>query len=140
MMALDGGRIGIASQALGIGLRATSCARDYMRGRQDVREQQGMLWDLADSVTQLEAARLLTLRAASLKQEGRPHSQEASMAKVYATEAAWKAAVRAVDLTADAPNAVRAVAERCLRDARVTRIYEGTSEVQRIVISRSVLR
>jgi alkylation response protein AidB-like acyl-CoA dehydrogenase len=139
MMALDGGRIGIASQALGIATRALDCARAHLRSIPTLHDEQGRLWKLADSVTDLEAARWLVLRAASMKEAGVSFSKEASMAKVYATEAAWRVVNRSVDLTADAEDELRIITERCLRDARVTRIYEGTSEVQRIVISRAAL-
>jgi len=139
MMALDGGRIGIASQALGIATRALECATTHLRSSRGLSDEQGRLWKLADSVADLEAARWLVLRAASMKEAGVPFSKEASMAKVYATEAAWRVVNRAVDLTADAEDELRVITERCLRDARVTRIYEGTSEVQRIVISRAAL-
>jgi alkylation response protein AidB-like acyl-CoA dehydrogenase len=95
---------------------------------------------LADAATELEAARLLTMRAAWLKEHGRAFSREASMAKLYASEAAWRACDAAIQLhggygyTRDFP------VERYARDCRVTRIYEGTSEVQRIVIARSLLQ
>jgi alkylation response protein AidB-like acyl-CoA dehydrogenase len=144
LAALDGGRIGIASQALGIGLAALDSARAYVKERvqfgRPIGEFQAVQFRLADVATELEAARLLTMRAAWLKEHGRAFSREASMAKLYASEAAWRACDAAIQLhggygyTRDFP------VERYARDCRVTRIYEGTSEVQRIVIARSLLQ
>lgn len=143
LRALDGGRIGIGSQALGIGFAALDAARSYAKQRQQfgqaLADFQAIQFMLADTQTELEAARLLVLRAAWLKDQGRAFTREASMAKLYATEAAWRATDRALQIhggygyTKDFP------VERYLRDVRVTRIYEGTSEVQRIVIARALL-
>ncbi len=143
LAALDGGRIGIGSQALGIGLAALDAARVYVKQRvqfgRPLADFQAIQFRLADAATELEAARLLVLRAAWLKEQGRPFSREASMAKLYASEAAWRACDAAIQVhggygyTRDFP------VERYARDCRVTRIYEGTSEVQRIVIARSLL-
>lgn len=140
MMALDGGRIGIASQALGIGLAALDRAVAWTREHGDAAAEQGVQWALADTATELEAARMLTLRAASLKEQGRPFSREASHAKVYATEKSWAACNRALEVMGEDGLAVEHGVERNLRDVRVTMIYEGTSEVQRIVISRDIMR
>ncbi|MBL4688172.1 MAG: acyl-CoA dehydrogenase family protein [Nannocystaceae bacterium] len=140
MMALDGGRIGIASQALGIGLAAVDTAVQWVRDNVAAAQEQAVLWALADSATELDAARLLTLRAAGLKERGASFSQEASHAKVYATERAWKACNRVLDVMGEAGLDRAAGVERNLRDVRVTMIYEGTSEVQRIVISRNIMR
>ena len=140
MMALDGGRIGIASQALGIGLSALDRAVAWTREHGDAAGQQGVQWALADAATELEAARMLTLRAASLKEQGRAFSREASHAKVYATEKSWAACNRALEVMGEDGLAVEHGVERNLRDVRVTMIYEGTSEVQRIVISRDIMR
>ena len=140
MMALDGGRIGIASQALGIGFSALDRAVAWTREHGDAAGQQGVQWALADTATELEAAHLLTLRAASLKEQGRPFSREASHAKVYATEKSWAACNRALEVMGEDGLAVEYGVERNLRDVRVTMIYEGTSEVQRIVISRDIMR
>ena len=144
LAALDGGRIGIASQALGIGTAALEAARAYVKQRHQfgraLADFQAVQFRLADMATELSAARLLTLRAAWLKEQGRPFSREASMAKLYASEAAGRACDAAIQLhggygyTRDFP------VERYARDCRVTRIYEGTSEVQRIVIARSLLQ
>jgi alkylation response protein AidB-like acyl-CoA dehydrogenase len=143
LAALDGGRIGIASQALGIGQAALAAAKSYVRQRVQfgrvLADFQAIQFRLADVATELEAARLLTLRAAWLKEQGRPFTREASMAKLYASEAAWRACDAAIQVhggygyTRDFP------VERLARDCRVTRIYEGTSEIQRIVIARSLL-
>jgi alkylation response protein AidB-like acyl-CoA dehydrogenase len=144
LAALDGGRIGIASQALGIGQAALAATRAYVKERRQfnhaLADFQAVQFRLADVATELEAARLLTMRAALLKERGKPFSREASMAKLYASEAAWRACDAAIQLhggygyTRDFP------VERYARDCRVTRIYEGTSEVQRIVIARSLLQ
>jgi alkylation response protein AidB-like acyl-CoA dehydrogenase len=144
LAALDGGRIGIASQALGIGQAALAAAKDYVRQRvqfgRPLADFQAIQFRLADVATELDAARLLTWRAAWLKEQGRPFTREASMAKLYASEAAWRACDAAIQVhggygyTRDFP------VERYARDCRVTRIYEGTSEVQRIVIARSLLQ
>lgn len=140
MMALDGGRVGIASQALGVGLGAVEAATGFVAGDAGRRGEQWVQWALADAATDLDAARLLTLRAAWLKEQGQPFSREASIAKVFTTERAFGACNRALEAMGaagcDEGNAV----ERGLRDVRVTMIYEGTSEVQRIVISRDIMR
>lgn len=144
MMALDGGRIGIASLALGLGHRATEIARDYALEReqfgQAIARFQAIQWMLADSATELDAAMLLTRRAAWLKQQGRPFTRAASMAKLYASERANLACDRAIQVLGGYGYATEYEVERLLRDVRVTRIYEGTSEVQRIVIGRNILR
>jgi alkylation response protein AidB-like acyl-CoA dehydrogenase len=143
MMALDGGRIGIASQAIGIARAALEESVRYAKERHafgvPIAEHQAIKWKLADMQTQIDAAHLLCIRAAWLKENGRPFSLSASMAKVFASEAAIRVCNDAVQVhggygyTRDFP------AERHLRDARVTTIYEGTSEVQRVVIARGIL-
>jgi alkylation response protein AidB-like acyl-CoA dehydrogenase len=142
-MALDGGRIGIASQALGIGEAALDAATSYAKERKTfgkpIAEHQAIQWMLADSRTELDAARLLALRAASLKQAGRPFSQEAAMAKLYASEAAGRVCDRALQVHGGYGYVQEYDVERHYRDVRVSRIYEGTSEIQRLVISRGVL-
>lgn len=143
MMALDGGRVGIASQALGIGLAATEAAARHVRAHEDPepvwREQQAVQWALADNATELDAARLLTLRAAWLKEQGRTFSREASVAKVFSTERAFAACDRALEIMGAAGTDEAEGVERRYRDVRVSMIYEGTSEVQRIVISRNIM-
>ncbi|MFT5358028.1 MAG: alkylation response protein AidB-like acyl-CoA dehydrogenase [Polyangiales bacterium] len=137
MMALDGGRIGVASQALGIAESAFDEARAFVKGME--KPDQGVLWRIADMRTRLDASKLLILNAANLKQRAQPFSQEASIAKAFATEGAWKVCNEAVDVMGDAGLTRGNRAERALRDSRVTMIYEGTSEIQRVVISRGAL-
>jgi len=134
MMALDGGRVGIASQAVGIASAALDAAAAYARARPDANS----VALLADARTELDAAWLLALRAASLKEAGRPFSQEASVAKLFASETAWRVTNRAVEL--HGVDGCEATVERHLRDSRVTMIYEGTSEIQRLVIARALLK
>ena len=144
MTALDGGRVGIGSQALGIGLAALSEARNYALERKSfgkpIGNLQAIQWMLADTATELEAARLLTLRAAWLKEQGKPFTQEASMAKLYSSEAANKACYRGLQIHGGYGYVKEYPIERLTRDARVTTIYEGTSEIQRLVIGRTLLR
>jgi alkylation response protein AidB-like acyl-CoA dehydrogenase len=143
MMALDGGRIGISSQAIGIARAALEESVQYARDRKQfdkpIAEFQATQWKLADMTTELDAANLLTLRAAWLKGQHRAFSREASMAKVFATEAANRICNKAVQIHGGYGYIREFAAERHLRDVRVTMIYEGTSEVQRIVIARSTL-
>ncbi|HEX2572820.1 MAG TPA: acyl-CoA dehydrogenase family protein [Polyangia bacterium] len=165
MMALDGGRIGIASQACGVARTAISACVAQLRaeagpgsGRMDPggdddpplcelgefgaprAPQQAFQLRLADMATELDAARLLTLRAAWLKQSQQPFSREASVAKLYASEAAGRICDAAVQLLGLAGYGRAAGVERLVRDVRVQRIYEGTSEIQRIVIARTLLK
>jgi alkylation response protein AidB-like acyl-CoA dehydrogenase len=141
---LAGGRIGIGSLGLGIGLAAMDYATKYSLERSQfgrkISEFQGIQWKIADMYTRLEAARLLLMNAAFKKEQGRTFSKEASMAKVFATESANMACYEAMQIlggygyTRDFP------VERFTRDARITTIYEGTSEIQRLIISREILR
>ncbi|MBL8602870.1 MAG: acyl-CoA dehydrogenase family protein [Myxococcales bacterium] len=144
MMALDGGRIGIGAQCVGVATAALEEAVAYAKDRQQfgktIGEFQAVQWMLADAKTELEAARLLVLRAASLKEARRPFSQEASVAKLFASETAWRVVNRAVQVHGGYGYTREFAAERHLRDIRVAQIYEGTSEVQRIVIARNLLR
>jgi hypothetical protein len=141
---LDGGRIGIASQAIGIARSALGTATEYAKERkqfgQPLADFQAIQWMLADSATELEAAQLLVYRAASLKERGSPYSREAAMAKVFATEAGNRACHKAVQVLGGYGYVSDYPVERHLRDIRVSTIYEGTSEIQRLVISRSLLR
>jgi alkylation response protein AidB-like acyl-CoA dehydrogenase len=143
MMALDGGRIGISCQAIGIARAALEESVAYAKDRKQfdkpIAEFQAIQWKLADSQSELDAAHLLAMRAAWLKEQRRVFSREASMAKVFATEAANRICNRAVQIHGGYGYIREFAAERHLRDVRVTTIYEGTSEVQRIVIARSVL-
>lgn len=143
MMALDGGRIGISSQAIGIARAALEESVAYAKDRKQfdkaISEFQATQWKLADMQTEIDAAHLLAMRAAWLKEQRRVFSREASMAKVFSTEMANRVANRAVQIHGGYGYIREFAAERHLRDVRVTTIYEGTSEVQRIVIARSVL-
>jgi alkylation response protein AidB-like acyl-CoA dehydrogenase len=142
--ALDGGRIGIASQANGLLAACLEASSRYARERQQfgrpIAEFQPIQWKLADMAVALEASRLLVRRAAWLRDQGRPHTAEASMAKLFASEAANRAATQAVQIHGGAGYLKDFPVERYFRDAKVTEIYEGTSEIQRIVIARSLLR
>ena len=142
LSALDGGRIGIASQAIGIARAALSTATEYAGERrqfgQAIGEFQAIRWKLADAATELDAAQLLTFRAASLKEKGVPYSKEASMAKLFATEAGNRACHAAAQVLGGYGYIREYPVERHLRDIRVTTIYEGTSEIQRLVISRAL--
>lgn len=144
MTALDGGRIGVASQALGIGLAALQEAKSYALERQSfgrpISAHQAIQWMLADCATELEAARLLTLRAALLKEQKLAFTREASMAKVYASETANRVCYRALQIHGGYGYTKDYAVERLTRDARVTTIYEGTSEIQRLVIGRDLTR
>ena len=144
MMALDGGRIGISAQATGIATAALEEAATYARDRRQfdrpIADFQAIQWMIADSRTELDAARLLCLRAAQMKLEGKPFTREASMAKLFASEAAGRICDRALQVHGGYGFVRDFAAERHVRDVRVTRIYEGTSEIQRTVIARNVLR
>ena len=144
MSALEGGRVGIAAQAIGIGAAALQAAVRYARDRKafgkPIAEHQALRFMLADVDTGLAAARLLVLRAAALKEAGLPFVREGSMAKVFATEKANFACDVAVQVHGGYGYIDEFPVERHYRDARVTTIYEGTSEIQRVVIARDVLR
>ncbi len=142
-MALDGGRIGIASMSLGIGLEAIDYAAEYVKQREQfgrpIASFQGIQWKVADTYTELEAARLLVLQAAFLKQKKKPFTTAASMAKLYASEAANRACYEAIQLLGGNGYTAEFPVERLYRDVRVTTIYEGTSEIQRLVIAQQIL-
>ena len=144
MVALDGGRIGIGSQACGVARACLEASARYALERkafgQPIGEFQAVRWFLANMRTELSAAELLTLRAASLKEAGRPFTREASMAKVFASEMANRAADKAVQIHGGYGYLDEFPVERYLRDARVQTIYEGTSEIQRLVIAREILK
>lgn len=143
MMALDGGRIGIASQAIGIAEAALAAGLEYAKERKTfgkpIAEHQAIQWMIADARTELDAARLLTYRAAYLKQTQQSFSAQAAMAKLYASEAAGRICDRALQIHGGYGYVKEYDVERYYRDVRVSRIYEGTSEIQRMVIGRSVL-
>ncbi len=143
MSGLDGGRIGIASQSLGVAQAALDAAVEYAKNRKQfgctISKHQGIRWQIADMATQIEAARQLVLSAAAMKDNKKKYTAQASMAKLFASEMVNKVTARAIQIhggygfTKDYP------VERFYRDARVFTIYEGTSEIQRIVISNAVL-
>jgi alkylation response protein AidB-like acyl-CoA dehydrogenase len=143
MMELDGGRIGIGSLAVGVGLAAIDFATQYVKEREafgkTLSSFEAIQWMIADSYTELEAAQLLVLRAAFLKENRQPFTKEASMAKLFATEAARTAAFHSVQMLGGYGYTQEYPVERYLRDVIGTTLYEGTSEVQRIVIAREVL-
>lgn len=141
---LAGGRIGIGSLALGIGLAALDYARNYAIERQQfgqaIAEFQGLQWLLADHYTELEAARLLLLSAADRKAQGLPFMKQAAMAKLYASEKANQACYSALQLLGGAGYLEDHPLERFARDVRVTSIYEGSSQIQKIIIARELLQ
>jgi len=141
---LAGGRIGIGSLGLGVGLAAIDYATQYSTERaqfgQKISNFQAIQWMIADTYTELEAARLLLMNAAFKKEQGKPFAKEASMAKMYATEAANRACYKAVQMLGGYGYTVDFPVERYARDARITAIYEGTNEIQRTIISREILR
>ncbi|MEH6626419.1 MAG: acyl-CoA dehydrogenase family protein [Motiliproteus sp.] len=140
---LAGGRIGIGSLALGIGQAAMAYAVEYVKERKQFGKAlagfQGLQWMIADRMTELEAARLLLMSAASKKQQGLPYGTEASMAKLFASEKANKACYSALQLLGGYGYMQEYPLERYSRDVRITSIYEGTSEIQRLIIARDVL-
>jgi butyryl-CoA dehydrogenase len=144
LSALDGGRIGIAAQALGIAQACLDEMISYARQRRQfdrpIADFQAIQWMIADSATEIAAAELLMEQAALLKDAGRPFTRQASMAKLFATEAANRIAYRAVQIHGGSGFVNEFRVEQLYRDVRVTTIYEGTSEIQRLVIARSLLR
>lgn len=144
MRTLAGGRIGIASQALGIASGAYELSVKYSKERKafgtEIMNHQAIAFKLADMATRVEAARLLCFKAAWEKDTNRDYSLSSSMAKVYASETAMWAATEAVQIHGGYGYVKEYHVERLMRDAKITQIYEGTSEVQRIVISRSILK
>jgi alkylation response protein AidB-like acyl-CoA dehydrogenase len=143
MMALDGGRVGISAQAIGIARASLEESVRYAKDRKQfdkaISEFQATQWKLADMKVELDAAHLFCMRAAWLKENKRPFSREASMAKLFATEAANRICNKAVQIHGGYGYIRDFPAERHLRDVRVTMIYEGTSEIQRLVIARGML-
>jgi alkylation response protein AidB-like acyl-CoA dehydrogenase len=143
MWALDGGRIAIAAQALGVGQAALEAAVQHAKQRetfgQPIASYEAIQWMLADSATELEAARLLTLKAANARDHHDRPTLEASMAKLSASQAAHRAADRAMQILASEGYRRGSIVERLFRDARATEIYQGTSEVQRMIIAEHIL-
>ncbi|MBP7239685.1 MAG: acyl-CoA dehydrogenase [Saprospiraceae bacterium] len=144
MSTLDGGRIGIAAQALGIAAGAYELALKYAQERttfgKPIMSHQAISFKLADMATEIEAARLLVYRAARMKDLGMDYSTAAAMAKLFASEVAMKTTVEAVQIHGGYGYVKEYHVERLMRDAKITQIYEGTSEIQRLVISRAVLK
>ena len=144
MNTLDGGRIGIAAQAIGIARASMEDALAYAKERkqfgQPISDFQAIQWMLADMATEIDAARLLTWRAAWMKDRKMRHSKESSMAKLYASEVAMRAAVKGIQIHGGYGYIKEYPAERHFRDAKITEIYEGTSEIQRLVISSALLK
>ncbi|MCS6916672.1 MAG: acyl-CoA dehydrogenase [Chitinophagales bacterium] len=144
MKTLSGGRIGIAAQALGIASGAYELALQYAKQRKafgvEISQHQAIQFKLADMATEIEAARLLTLKAAWEKDQHLDYTLSASMAKVFASEVAMRTTIEAVQIHGGYGYVKEYHVERLMRDAKITQIYEGTSEVQRIVISRSILK
>lgn len=143
MKTLSGGRIGIASQALGIASGAYELALQYSKERKafgkEISKHQAIAFKLADMATEIDASRLLCLKAAWLKDNGKNYDKLGAMAKVFASETAMKTTVEAVQVHGGYGFVKEYHVERLMRDAKITQIYEGTSEIQRIVISRSIL-
>jgi butyryl-CoA dehydrogenase len=144
MNTLDGGRIGIAAQAIGIARASLEDALAYAKERkqfgQPIAEFQAIQWMLADMATEIDAARLLAYRAAWLKDRKSRHSKESAMAKLYASETAMRAGVKGIQIHGGYGYIKEYPAERHFRDAKITEIYEGTSEIQRLVISSALLK
>ncbi len=141
--ALDGGRIGIAAQAVGIAQAALEAAVAYARERKSfgvpIGQHQMVQWMLADMATAIEAARLLAWRAAWLKDQGRPFGAQAAMAKLFASETAMRVTTDAIQVHGGYGFIKEYQVERHFRDAKITQIYEGTSQIQKLVIARHLL-
>ncbi len=144
MKTLSGGRIGIAAQALGIASGSYELSLEYSKQRKafgkPISEHQAISFKLADMATEIDAARLLCLRSAWLKDQGLNFDKESAMAKLFASETAMKSATEAVQIHGGYGFVKEYHVERFMRDAKITQIYEGTSEIQRVVISRSVIK
>jgi alkylation response protein AidB-like acyl-CoA dehydrogenase len=144
MKVLSGGRIGIASQALGIASGAYELALAYSKEREafgkPINKHQAISFKLADMATEIEAARWLCLQAAWLKDQGKNFDKESAMAKLFASRVAMETTVEAIQIHGGYGYVKEYHVERLMRDAKITQIYEGTSEIQKIVISRFVLK
>jgi alkylation response protein AidB-like acyl-CoA dehydrogenase len=141
---LDGGRIGIASQAIGIGRAVVEDAVTYAKTREQfgkpITSFQAIQWKLADMATELDAAELLTLRAAWLETHKKPYEKEAAMAKMYASDAAMRAAVEGVQILGGYGYSKEYPMERHMRDAKICQIYEGTNEIMRLVVAKNLIK
>ena len=144
MSTLNGGRIGIAAQALGIASGALELSLKYAKERKafgvEIAKHQAIQFKLADMATKIEGARLMCLKAAQLKDAGQDYSQASAMAKLYASQVAMEVTVEAVQIHGGYGFVKEFHVERLMRDAKITQIYEGTSEIQKIVISRGLLK
>lgn len=144
MKTLNGGRIGIAAQALGIAEASLEAAVNYSKTRKafgtEIKNHQAIQFKLADMAVQVEAAKLLILEAAALKDAGKDYTKQAAMAKLYASKAAVDCALEAIQIHGGYGYVREYLVERYLRDAKITEIYEGTSEIQRVVIARELLK
>jgi alkylation response protein AidB-like acyl-CoA dehydrogenase len=141
---LDGGRIGIAAQAVGIGRAVLDEALPYAKTREQfgkpISAFQGIQWKLADMATELDAAELLTLRAAWLEDNGKPYEKAAAMAKMYASDAAMRASIEGVQILGGYGYCKEYAMERHMRDAKICQIYEGTNEIMRMVIASNLFK
>ena len=141
---LDGGRIGIASQAIGIGRSVLEDAITYAKTREQfgkpITAFQAIQWKLADMATELDAAELLTLRAAWLEDHKKPYEKEAAMAKMYASDAAMRASVEGVQILGGYGYSKEYPMERHMRDAKICQIYEGTNEIMRLVVAKNLIK
>jgi alkylation response protein AidB-like acyl-CoA dehydrogenase len=141
---LDGGRIGIASQAIGIGRSVIEDAVSYAKTREQfgkpITAFQAIQWKLADMATELDAAELLTLRAAWLEDHKKPYEKEAAMAKMYASDAAMRASVEGVQILGGYGYSKEYPMERHMRDAKICQIYEGTNEIMRLVVAKNLIK
>ena len=144
LQTLDGGRVGIAAQAIGIGRAALEESTQYAKEREQfgkpIASLQAIQWMLADMALEIDAARLLAYRAARLQDQGVRYSREAAMAKLFASEAAMRAATKGIQIHGGYGYTKEYHAERHFRDAKITELYEGTSEIQRLVIASSLLK
>jgi alkylation response protein AidB-like acyl-CoA dehydrogenase len=143
MQTLDGGRIGIAAQAVGVAQAAYDAARAYALERRQfgkrIADFQAIQWKIADMATEIEAARMLVYRAAWLREQGQPHTEAGAMAKLFASSVARRQTAEAIQVLGGYGYTKEFPVERYYRDAKITEIYEGTSEIQRLVIAREIL-
>jgi butyryl-CoA dehydrogenase len=142
--ALEFGRVGVAAQALGVARCAMEACISYSKERKQFGKPiggfQAIQWMIADMATEIEAARHLIFKAASLKDRGKPFTTQGSMAKLYASEVAMRAATKALQIHGGYGCMKDYKVERCFRDAKVIEVYEGTSEIQRLIIARNVMK
>jgi len=141
---LDGGRVGIAAQAVGIGRAVLEEAVEYAKTREQFGKSismfQGIQWKLADMATELDAAELLTLRAAWLEDHKKPYEKEAAMAKMYASDVTMRASIEGIQVLGGYGYCKEYSMERHMRDAKICQIYEGTNEIMRVVIANNLIK